>query len=82
MRTASFNPKSSWLVRLWSVEGVMPGDDIGRVGCAEPNEEIPDPKAKGSQSKVHMQCKDTEEIFILRSQVASVGRLIENRNGP
>lgn len=72
MGTASFNSRSSWLVGLWSVEGAMPSDDTGRVGYAAPHEEILDPKATGSQPKVHTQCNDTDEIFILGSLVATV----------
>lgn len=82
MGTASFNLKLSWLVRLWSVEGDMPGGNTGRRGCTEPYEEILTPKAKGRQLEVQTQCDDTDEIFILGSQVATVGGLMESRKRP
>lgn len=72
MGTASFNPRSPWLVGLWSVEGAMPSDDTGRVGYAASHEEILDAKATGSQPKVCTQCNDTDEILILGSLVVTV----------
>lgn len=50
----------------------MPSDDIGRVDYAASHEEILDSKATGSQPKIHTQCDDTDEIFILGSLVATV----------